>query len=64
MMTEKQIHAKLEAQIRKTSLRKVAALIGISPSYLSRFMRGESTAGTMIPRYLGIERQVSYRASK
>ena len=65
-MTEQDIRRKLlyEMERNRRTQKDQAALMQVSPQYFSDFMTAKRGVGSRILAYLGIERQVSYRASK
>jgi hypothetical protein len=53
--------ALLEMRIGLTSAARLAEELGVSQAYLSMVRHGKKPLGPKILRYLGIERQITYR---
>lgn len=64
-MTTEQLKAKVRDGIYKAeSQAAFAEMAGISPQYLTDYLRGRREAGPALLKYFGLEKVVTYRAPK
>ena len=60
-LTQQDVLETIRKEIEAASLRKVAAMAGIDPAFLSRILRGDKPLSDTVAEAFGFERVVTFR---